>query len=237
MAYETPSNNHSTDKEEWERKWERDFNLFKLEYEQATQRYENIYRAIWQIFQYMAFLSAGILTFSSKSDIFPIPVIILIALIPLVFWFLATYIPMDKYGRDLGKHLGQMENKINENFPSHWQLNHYKFFDSRKQENPNILWWPARRIIKFFGIILLILCIIFLSLTIKHYFFKSSIIRNQNKIELELQPVEVTLPNTQLEELKNTLDILSKKIDSIDLIIKEIQANNETRQQSTQINK
>lgn len=48
--------------------WEHIFGLFKLEYEQAAERYENIYKAIWQIFSYMGILAAGILTFGSRNS-------------------------------------------------------------------------------------------------------------------------------------------------------------------------
>jgi hypothetical protein len=43
-------------------KW---YDLHKMEYELAAARYENIYRAIWQNFSYMAVLAGGILTFGA----------------------------------------------------------------------------------------------------------------------------------------------------------------------------
>lgn len=45
----------------------RGFELFKLEYQQAADRFENIYKAIWQIFSYMGVLAAGILTFGARN--------------------------------------------------------------------------------------------------------------------------------------------------------------------------
>ena len=78
-----------------ENDWKRTFDMFKLEYELAAQRYENIYKAIWQNFSYMAVLAAGILTFGSKNGSFRWNEILSIALLPLVFWFLATYIPAE----------------------------------------------------------------------------------------------------------------------------------------------
>src|SRR5687768_6985149 len=41
--------------------------LKKLEYIRTGDRYENIYRAIWQNFSYMAVLAGGILTFASRT--------------------------------------------------------------------------------------------------------------------------------------------------------------------------
>jgi hypothetical protein len=51
MTEATSPDNNSPEQE----KWERTFNLFKLEYEQAAQRYENVYKAIWQIFPVYGF--------------------------------------------------------------------------------------------------------------------------------------------------------------------------------------
>ena len=251
MTEETSSNNNSPNKEEWERT----FNLFKLEYEQAAQRYENIYKAIWQIFQYMALLSGVILTFSSKSSVFPGKVIIFIALMPLLFWFLAIYLPMDRYGQQARKRLHKIEKEINKKTKKikknavYWQIKHYQMF-SRQADNDTIsklfkssylkniksliktlkfdFSWRVKHAlwISFLIIIVFLVCILFLD-------FGMLIKPNAEKLELELQPVEITLPKTQIEELKNTLDTLDKKIDSIDLLIKEIKANSETRQQST----
>ena len=42
---------------------DQEFEAFKLEYEKAAQRDENVYRAIWQNFHYMAFFAGGIFAF------------------------------------------------------------------------------------------------------------------------------------------------------------------------------
>ena len=89
------------------------FKIYKVEYEKAAERYENIYKAIWQIFSYMALLAGGILTFTSSKNCISLPLIIVISLIPLIFWFLAIYIPMDYYGQSTRKSLSKIEEKIN----------------------------------------------------------------------------------------------------------------------------
>lgn len=145
---ETTSDNNSPDKEEWERT----FNLFKLEYEQAAQRYENVYRAIWQIFQYMALLAAGIFTFGSRindNEKFPFELILFIALSPLVFWFFATYIPMDQYGKNTLEYLKKIERKINKDSFS-WKLEHYSNFKSVAPP------WAVRQAVLFFGVFITI---------------------------------------------------------------------------------
>ncbi len=151
MSDETSQNNNCSNKEEWERT----FDLFKLEYEQAAQRYENIYKAIWQIFQYMAFLSGGILTFASKSETngLDLKIIISIALTPLLFWFLAIYIPMDQYGKNALTNLQKIEQRIektvNQKFKEScfWKLSHYKNFSGYSKPP-----WRVRNIIIVFGI-------------------------------------------------------------------------------------
>ncbi len=169
MTDENSPNNKDLDKE----KWERNFNLFKLEYEQAAERYENVYKAIWQIFQYMAFLSGGILTFASKSDEFSIQAIIFISLTPLVFWFFATYIPMDEYGKNALEHLKKIETKFNEKFQELdvWEISHYKNF--RRYSKPP---WRVRNIIIVFGVTISVSWIVSMILTLKNSFIDNQIL-------------------------------------------------------------
>lgn len=150
MSAHQSSNEQPTNSES---DWKRTFELFKLEYEQATQRYENIYRDIWQIFQYMALLSAGILTFASKDSRFPTEVIVFIALLPLVFWFSATYLPMDQYGQGVRKRLIILEQRRS------YEIFNDAIFCPEIQEwrKPEQKWrgWRVRRAIVFFGVLIL----------------------------------------------------------------------------------
>ncbi|MDJ0597530.1 MAG: hypothetical protein QNJ37_01605 [Crocosphaera sp.] len=166
MNDETSQNNNCPAQE----KWERDFNLFKLEYEQAAQRYENIYRAIWQIFQYMAFLSGGILTFASKSETngLDFKIIISIALTPLLFWFLAIYIPMDQYGKNALINLQKIEERIEKtvnqkfNESCFWQLSHYTNFSGYSKPP-----WRVRNIIIVFGVTISVTWVFSILLTLR----------------------------------------------------------------------
>src|SRR5688500_11192956 len=63
----------------------REFDAFKMEYEKAAERYENVYRAVWQNFYYMAFFAGGIFAFGPAR--LPLPLLAAIGLVPLVFWF------------------------------------------------------------------------------------------------------------------------------------------------------
>ena len=93
---------------------DRKFEIFKLEYERAAERYENIYKAVWQNFSYMSALAAGIVAFGSQA--LPLTLVAALALIPLVFWFYATFVPMDRYGQLTRARLGFIEAIINDEF-------------------------------------------------------------------------------------------------------------------------
>jgi hypothetical protein len=81
--------------------------MYSAEYKLAAERYENIYRGIWQNFSYMAALSAGILTFGSRS--LALHLAISLATLPLLFWFFATYLPMDHYARGARRRAATIE--------------------------------------------------------------------------------------------------------------------------------
>ena len=214
--------------EQCKQDWERIFSLFKLEYEQASERYENIYKAIWQIFSYMGILAAGILTFGSRSSILPVEAIVCIALTPLVFWFLAIYIPMNQYGEDAREHLKDVEEKINNISQNNWKIKHYSLF---KESKPL---WRVKNAVYFFGgtiwVVWVILCITLLTVFLFRVVPYSIDLLNlqkstSEKIELKLEPLEVTMQEPQLQKLQNKLDFLSQQMDSIESLILDIKAN------------
>lgn len=97
---------------------------YLIEYRLAAERYENIYKAIWQNFSYMAALSAGILAFGEKA--LPERALYVGAIVPMLFWYLATYIPMDHYAREARRRAAQVEALINSLTGA--QLAHYTEF-------------------------------------------------------------------------------------------------------------
>lgn len=70
--------------------------LYKLEYEKAAERYENIYKAVWANFNYLTLLSGGIYAFGTR--VFPLEVTAVLAILPLLFWWVAIFEPMNRYG-------------------------------------------------------------------------------------------------------------------------------------------
>lgn len=209
--------------------WERIFGLFKLEYEQAAERFENIYKAIWQIFSYMGILAAGILTFGSRNSSLPIEAIVCIALTPLGFWFLAIYIPMNHYGTKTSTHLKEIEenfNKISKDFcnPS-WKLKHYSNFATRKTDSEEKVPWRVKQAIYTFGVIILIAWIIFLFYTIIYYIDQNPQSASDT-VELKLiEPVEFIMPESQFKELQSKLESFSEQINSMESLIQDIKAN------------
>jgi hypothetical protein len=84
------------------------------EYEKAADRYENIYKALWQNFQYLALVSAAILTFGKDS--LPAFMIIALAGLPVLFWFVAQFIPLDRYGNATRLRLAKIEKAFTKYF-------------------------------------------------------------------------------------------------------------------------
>ena len=95
--------------------------LHKLEYEKAAERYDNIYRSMWTIFSYLTAVAAGVLAFG--ADRIERHALICFAASPLIFWFWTTYLPLDRYGTESLRRLGQIEKLLNTQF--HTTLDHF----------------------------------------------------------------------------------------------------------------
>ncbi len=102
--------------------------LYKLEYERAAIRYEDIYRAMWQIFAYLTALSTALLAFGSES--FQANLFACLVCLPLLFWFWATFLPLNRYGDECGKRLAAIENHVNNAYGT--KLGHYQGFEGRR---------------------------------------------------------------------------------------------------------
>jgi len=107
------------------------FELYKLEYERAAIRYEDIYKAVWQIFSYMTAVSGALLAFG--GDRFQENLFWLLASAPLVYWFLGTYIPLNTYGANIEARLSAIEEQLNSDYDV--SMNQYRSFEQRKTRN------------------------------------------------------------------------------------------------------
>jgi hypothetical protein len=101
---------------------DRAMELYKLEYQKAAERYDNVYRSIWTIFSYLTAVAAGFLAFG--ADRIEPHALICIAAVPLLFWFWTTYMPLDRYGNEVINRLGQIECTLSRGFQV--DLNHFK---------------------------------------------------------------------------------------------------------------
>ena len=106
------------------------FELYKLEYERAAIRYEDIYKAVWQIFSYMTAVSGALLAFG--GDRFQENLFWFLASSPLVYWFLGTYIPLNTYGTNIGARLSAIEGQLNSDYGV--SLNQYRNFEQRRTQ-------------------------------------------------------------------------------------------------------
>jgi hypothetical protein len=85
--------------------------LLTLEYQKGAERYENIYKAIWLNFSYSVAVGAAIITFGATK--LRIDLLQFVALCPIVFWFVATFIPMNHYGELTRGRLRDIEKDLN----------------------------------------------------------------------------------------------------------------------------
>jgi hypothetical protein len=116
--------------------------LHSLEYEKAVERYENIYKAVWQNFSYMSIVAGGILTFGS-SVLGDYTLTAFLSCIPLLFWYVVTFVPMNGYGYKASDQLAEIENKLNSLAGT--DLNHFRNFKERRKKRIDILRKPSVR--------------------------------------------------------------------------------------------
>ncbi len=143
------------------------FELYKLEYERAAIRYNEIYVAIWQIFYFLVVVSGAILTFG--GDRFQADFLVALACFPLVFWYLAIFQPHDRYGDDCGDRLARMEKLLNTNYGTH--LAHYIDFEKRKEAS---FWKKTRRVRYRVGFFFFFIVLLFLAEVYKSYSLRRS---------------------------------------------------------------
>jgi hypothetical protein len=105
--------------------------LYKLEYERCAIRYEDIYKAAWTNFSYLSVVAGAVLTFGSTY--LNTNLAAFIACFPLLFWYWATFLPLDRYGDDTLERLKEIERILNEKYKT--QLAHYTGFLKTKTLN------------------------------------------------------------------------------------------------------
>jgi hypothetical protein len=129
--------------------------IYKMEYEKAAQRYNDLYNAAWTNFSYMALVAGGLLTFGGAR--FVTPLTAFLACLPLLFWWIATFEPLNRYGDMVQTELGEIEKALNalcisQDFPTEARkgLTHFQNFATREHDR------SAKRIVFKHAIALLI---------------------------------------------------------------------------------
>lgn len=107
---------------------------YKLEYQLASSRYENIYKAIWQIFSYLSAVTGALLTFG--GDHFQQNLLWVLVSLPLLFWYFSTFRPMNRYGDLCLGRLVEIEAGLNKLSGS--DLKHYTDFKEKTAKGPRV---------------------------------------------------------------------------------------------------
>lgn len=124
------------------------FQAYLVEYQQCMQNFRHIYATIWQAGALFAAISAGIIAFAGASIVrsasFAVPPLIqVLAPIPVIFWYLGIYRPMNRYCEQDNDRLVQIEQLLSEAIPG-LDMRHFRIFSSsRKGEG------FTKRILKF----------------------------------------------------------------------------------------
>lgn len=119
---------------------------YKLEYEKCAQRYDDVFTAAWTNFSYMAIVAGAILTFG--GDRFLPELSALLACFPLLFWWLASFEPLNRYGDKVIDRLSWIELILTDiyaldnltqaqrnDLASHKGLRHFREFKDREGES------------------------------------------------------------------------------------------------------
>jgi hypothetical protein len=85
--------------------------IYKMEYERCAERYNDLYNAAWTNFSYMALVAGGILSFGGSR--FVTPFTAFLACLPLLFWWLATFEPLNRYGDHVETQILKIEKALN----------------------------------------------------------------------------------------------------------------------------
>jgi hypothetical protein len=138
--------------------------IVKMEYERAAQRYNDLYNAAWTNFSYMALISGGLLTFGGAR--FVAAVAVFLACLPLLFWWAASFEPLNRYGDKVQDELKNIEEALREllvanDLPQSTQKRpaHFSNFAKRGQGNFIDRMWRVRNIVRAMAVVLILVTI------------------------------------------------------------------------------
>jgi hypothetical protein len=91
--------------------------IYLAEYAQCADSYRHTYQTIWSAGSVFFAVSGGILALQAKSGSAGSAALWALALLPIWFWYLAIFRPMDRYGQVRRKRLADIETIFNQKFP------------------------------------------------------------------------------------------------------------------------
>jgi hypothetical protein len=107
---------------------------YVLEYQQCCDSYRHTYTTIWAAGGLFGAASGAILALSSRGGDID-PVIQVIAPLPMLFWYLGIFRPMNRYGEWRSTRAGQIEDILMDHVDG-LVMQHYRHFESaRKRES------------------------------------------------------------------------------------------------------
>lgn len=145
--------------------------------------YQDIYQEIWRIFSYLSAITAALLVFGTQ--LLATKAAVAAATIPLIFWFLGVYIPMDRYGNMRCKRLAQIEEELSNDY--NVNLRHFRTLTERSTWGSEYgRGWRVRSAVKVFGTCLILTFLVSLGLAFSQgQFIKTAEpARFQGKVEL-----------------------------------------------------
>jgi hypothetical protein len=170
--------------------------LYKMEYKLAAERYENIFKAIWQNFSYMSAISGAVLAFGGDHLRLQLHFLWFIVCLPLVFWYWATYEPLNRYGDEAEERLKALEDEFNK--LGDVRMRHFKEFESRKVAEGLSGWLRVRYIVRIFFIPLTLLFLSQANSVAKAWCNGEALVR-----ESRSQISVVTIPLEELQKLRD----------------------------------
>lgn len=202
--------------------------LYKLEYEQAAARYQSIYQSAWSNFSYLTAVAAGIIAFGSEG--FPTYVTIMLAMLPLFFWYAAVFEPANVYGDDVIKRLSSIEDALK---AKGVEMKHFSDFNARNEsgaarEKSGWANWPRVRHIVRVVVALMLISLPFL------YVYRAKLSKEDKPKTYAVAPSDKPLAvqvvgadavqklSQENEQLRRTLDDTKRSLDSISADLKEI---------------
>jgi len=136
------------------------FQGYLVEYEQCMESYRHTYATIWQAGALFAAISAAIVTFAGSDN----SNLQVLAPLPIIFWYLGIFQPMNRYGEVRNDRLVQLEQTLGTAIRD-LQMQHFRYFSgTRKAESTTRrillfkwLWRPrVKEIVTMFGVALIV---------------------------------------------------------------------------------